>query len=89
MGVQRRKSESEALLRSEGGCSFDSQKQRLFRDFHHLGICEVVNFPERLSWPRRYEDASKRTGQPLLEQEQNELGCSVFRRIDLFDEIGL
>jgi len=30
-----------------------------------------------------------RTGQPLLEQEQNELGCSVFRRIDLFDEIGL
>jgi hypothetical protein len=30
-----------------------------------------------------------RTGQPLPEQEQNELGCSVFRRIDLRDEIGL
>jgi hypothetical protein len=30
-----------------------------------------------------------RTGQPLPEQEQNELGCSVFRRIDLRVEIGL
>lgn len=30
-----------------------------------------------------------RTGQPLPEKEQNELGCSVCRRIDLRDEIGL
>jgi hypothetical protein len=56
---------------------------------HHLGICELVNFPERLSWPRRMSTRVNRTGQPLLEQEQNELGCSVFRRIDLRDEIGL
>lgn len=80
------RAKAKLFCEAKGGSSFDSQKQRLFRAFHHLGICGVVNLPERYRGLAVMSTRVNRTGQPLPEQEQNELGCSVFRRIDLRDE---
>jgi hypothetical protein len=74
---------------AKGAVALTVKNNVYFVIFHHLGICEFVNFPERYRGLAVMRTRVNRTGQPLLEQEQNELGCSVFRRIDLRDEIGL